>query len=64
MKNRMIRLFLLVSVLGLMVESADAQQKKTSRPKSKKTVVKKDLLIDNIQNYMPCDFITFNYLLF
>ncbi len=41
MRNRIIRLFLLACVLGMMVESADAQQKKPSRPKSKRATTTK-----------------------
>jgi gliding motility associated protien GldN len=41
MKNRIIRLFLLACALGVMVESADAQQKKPSRPKSKRSTIAK-----------------------
>ncbi|MEO8582969.1 MAG: gliding motility protein GldN [Flavitalea sp.] len=41
MKNRIIRLFLLASVFGLMVEAADAQAKKPSRPKSKRSTTAK-----------------------
>ncbi len=35
MKNYITRLCLLALVLGFMVETADAQQRKPSRPKSK-----------------------------
>jgi gliding motility associated protien GldN len=41
MKNRIIRLCLLVLVLGLLVESADAQQRKPSRSSKKRTTATK-----------------------
>lgn len=41
MKNRIIRLCLLVLVLGVLVDSADAQQKKPTRSTKKRTTAKK-----------------------
>jgi gliding motility associated protien GldN len=41
MKNRIIRLCLLVLVLGLLVESADAQQRKPTRPSKKRSAAAK-----------------------
>lgn len=41
MINRIIRLFMLACALGVLVESADAQQKKPSRAKSKRTTTAK-----------------------
>lgn len=50
MKNRIIRLCLLVLVLGLMVESADAQQKKPSRSTKKRSAPAKKTSVNRNNN--------------
>jgi gliding motility associated protien GldN len=50
MKNRIIRLCLLVLVLGFLVESADAQQKKPSRPTKKRSTAAKKPTTNRVQN--------------
>lgn len=50
MKNRIIRLCLLTFVLGLMVESADAQQRKPSRSTKKRTTTTKKATTNRSNN--------------
>ena len=50
MKNRIIRLCLLTLVLGFLVESADAQQKKPSRPTKKRTAATKKATTNKTKN--------------
>src|SRR5919107_1391990 len=50
MKNRIIRLCLLTLVLGFLVESADAQQKKPSRPTKKRTTATKKATTNKTKN--------------
>ncbi|RYF44689.1 MAG: hypothetical protein EON99_01000, partial [Chitinophagaceae bacterium] len=50
MKNRIIRLCLFTLALGFLVESADAQQKKPSRPTKKRTTGTKKVSTNRAQN--------------
>ncbi|MBL7699125.1 MAG: gliding motility protein GldN [Chitinophagaceae bacterium] len=50
MKNRIIRLCLFTLALGFLVESADAQQKKPSRPTKKRTTTAKKTTTNKTQN--------------
>jgi gliding motility associated protien GldN len=50
MKNRIIRVCLLALVLGFLVESADAQQKKPSRPAKKRATTTKKTNTNRVQN--------------
>jgi gliding motility associated protien GldN len=50
MKNRIIRLCLITLVLGFLVESADAQQKKPSRPTKKRTAATKKATTNKTKN--------------